>query len=524
MADEKKEPEKEVKEQGEKEEVKKEEKKEETKKDEDFRLNIDAPAFQPSGEQQRKVTNKHKGGGGRPHISADPGISMNRQIPNSSVYPPTSNAPGMNLYLAQQYLASQKQQQMLAQVTQLQRQQQQQQQQHQPNAVEALVKQAQASQAAQVYHRHQQQQVEIQKLTQQLQQQNQLHQHLQHQKQATLPTSPEALRALKELQQRKTMQMQLLQMQQQQQQQQLQALVQNQQQQAPQKQQATPTPPPAASTAPIIKIAGGRSVNFDELRPGASVLAEPTGSVSGSGDVRLMNALKRLTGRALNNLAFEQRAPRPKDPSRAAMQFVIKPANCTTATSFSGLQAGELNAFHQDLSSVLRVLKAPKTLHVQYGKWNWAGEPFMYLTCVDHKAEVKALDETVIPNDLPVDKKHPNDAMRYVSRLVSDEDKLKGFKSACFTDALGSGGDLRKLYSFFSDTFTDLIGYEVQIHNLCNEKAEFVVKTQVTSLPQGGLLSAQSGTILDWTTLPTSPEPRLQSQPLQGMLGLRKKQ
>eukprot|EP01059_Diplonema_ambulator_P022121 TRINITY_DN3699_c0_g1_i9.p1 TRINITY_DN3699_c0_g1~~TRINITY_DN3699_c0_g1_i9.p1 ORF type:complete len:523 (+),score=167.76 TRINITY_DN3699_c0_g1_i9:73-1641(+) len=471
-----------------------EETKEATEAAEGFRLRPDAKEWTPkAAPQQHKKHNKHEG-----YTQQQP-----HKLPNSSVLPP------MNPVAAHQYLMLQKQQQMMAQIAQHQRMQRM----AQPMAVEALVRQAQAAQYAQAL-RQQQQQLEIRRLSQQLQQQNLLHRQLQQQQQATLPTSPEALRALRELQMRK-LQLQM----QTQQQQQLHALQQLQSMRAAQAAPAAPSPAPTSSSGPaIIKIAGGKSVNFDELKPGSSVL----GNMSNSEDTKLMSALKRLTGRPLNYLVFEQRAPRPNDPFRAAMQFVVKPLYSGTVTRFDELSVQELNAFHQDLCSVLKALKKPKSLHMEFGKWNWHDEPFMYVTCWDHQAEVVSLDPTVRPNDLPVDRKHPNDSLRYITKLVCEDDKLKCFRSSCFVDALGSGGDLRKLYTMFQDMFHELPGYEVQVHNLVSDRVEFVVKTQAP-LPNNGHLSTTTGTIIDWNALPSSAEPRVQQEPLQGMLGLRKR-
>ena len=531
-----------------------------------FSLNADAPAFTPGFTKGGKGA-KGGGGGGsaqsRQHplqaakgaspaaaagSSAAPasGTPQSSYLPNSMYSPPSAivpPAPGThqtstaNPVLLQKYIAMQRQQMALQQLAEQQkkyggRPQQQQQQQQQPRTGADMGPGPGPSggngggPGVLSYYHQQAAAAQQQRALAQQQQQQLQHLAMQHQRlrEATPPHGS--------LQQPPQQQQQSF----------------GQQQGFPQPPapvslssapQRVPSPPesalPSSSGGATIRIADGRSVNFNNLE------ALVSSSVSGDSappappayveeEPKMMQALRQKTERDLSHITFSQRAPSHGEPG--VMQFICQ-STTGGATHLGALRPGELAAFHHDLSAVLAALKHPDEMDIMFGTWNKLATPFVYISCADHKAEVAHLDPSATPNTKPVTtqvspavfgKKATDDTLRYITKLIVEQDRFKAFRNVSFVEAVANGADLRALYSYLTSLQKDIEGFEVCITGLTRGICEVAVKTTERSIPSKGVCF-ENGVITDWKSLPTGPYHKAKEADAhwQNVLGLRRK-
>ena len=251
---------------------------------------------------------------------------------------------------------------------------------------------------------------------------------------------------------------------------------------------APPTPP---SGGAVITIAGGRAVNFENI----STLVRDPGA-------EMMKTLRRMTGRELSTLTVSERQA-SRGGATALAQFVVKPTQGEGAASFAEMPANTLTAFHNDLAAVLSALKDPVSIHISHGAWNWQHEPALYITCKNHKEAVLALDANASSNSTAPSERR-DDITRYVTQIITDQEKFKSFRSASFVEAVGNAADMKQFYSLFLGAQREFTSFELRITGLTQGSCEIAMKTTDQFIPTEGFSFVQ-GTVVDFKALPTTP-------------------
>eukprot|EP01061_Rhynchopus_euleeides_P036974 TRINITY_DN62494_c0_g1_i1.p1 TRINITY_DN62494_c0_g1~~TRINITY_DN62494_c0_g1_i1.p1 ORF type:complete len:266 (+),score=100.49 TRINITY_DN62494_c0_g1_i1:73-798(+) len=239
----------------------------------------------------------------------------------------------------------------------------------------------------------------------------------------------------------------------------------------------------------------------------------------------MMKTLRKLTGRELSSMIFDQRPP-AKGRESGTMQFIVQPTGADGAKHFADMAPTPLAAFHNDLAAVLSVLKAPESVQVAYGSWNWHEEPTMYITCRNHAEAVAALYEGGTANTAPVTS-HSDDATRYVTQLVLAQDRFNPLVNAPFVEAIRNGVDMKAFYSFFTGALAQVQSFEVRITGLTESPCEVQLRTTQQLVPRGGF-SFVIGTVVDFNSLSAVPcqvpkEQKENATSWKGVLGLQRK-